>query len=545
MRLRVVMLLAALLALCCSTAASAAPAKNKPAKSHKQDRLAAPNPLPSMDALTKPNASPTQPLSFDSGLDDIPACEGASVALQPIWGKAAQTFGMRWQILAAITKVESGFGCNQGPSSAGAVGWTQFMPSTWDRWGTDADGDGVADPHNAVDAVFSTARYLRVGGAPQDYRAAIFSYNHADWYVDMVLEAAQEFGAFDLKQATEIAKLSSAGSKLQRQVTDMRAQLDKLRDQLQERRDDYEEAGRLLDESKQLLQQRTQELQDAQDRLNDLTLQYIETTVSLSDGQGRPLTDDQQLLAYAGESDPQDAVLVYASARSILDDQGRRMDKLRDASARAGQLQSDVAALVAGREQALADRAGARADAARLVQEQEDALAEADKQLRQLRRLQARYAAEYEQITGQTGTLAASPFAEGQYANLQWEGDFRWPVTAPLTSRMGARWGSQHEGVDLGVSQGTPVHAAAGGVVSFAGEQGGYGNLVIVQHGDGYSTRYGHLSRIDAKQGDKVKQGDVVALSGSTGRSTGPHLHFEVRLNDQPVDPLTMLPKTR
>ena len=82
-------------------------------------------------------------------------------------------------MLAAINKVESNFGRNMGPSSAGAIGWMQFMPSTWLRWGTDANGDGTADPWNPVDAIYSAARYLAASGAASDIRQAVFSYNHA------------------------------------------------------------------------------------------------------------------------------------------------------------------------------------------------------------------------------------------------------------------------------------------------------------------------------------------------------------------------------
>jgi len=114
--------------------------------------------------------------------------------LQGIWQRAGTTYGVPWQVLAAIDKVESNFGRNMGPSSAGAIGWMQFMPSTWLRWGTDANGDGVADPWNAEDAIFSAARYLAASGASHDIYGAVFSYNHADWYVREVLDLARLYG---------------------------------------------------------------------------------------------------------------------------------------------------------------------------------------------------------------------------------------------------------------------------------------------------------------------------------------------------------------
>ncbi len=97
-------------------------------------------------------------------------------------------------ILASIHKTESGFGANQGPSSAGAVGQMQFLPSTWERYGVDADGDGDIDPSSAADAIYAAANYLRASGAPGDWAAAIFAYNHADWYVTEILAGARRFG---------------------------------------------------------------------------------------------------------------------------------------------------------------------------------------------------------------------------------------------------------------------------------------------------------------------------------------------------------------
>ena len=107
-----------------------------------------------------------------------------------LWQQAGAQYGVPWQVLAAINKIESDFGRNMGPSSAGAIGWMQFMPSTWLEWGVDANGDGIADPWNATDAIFSAARYLAAAGAGTDLHRAVFAYNHADWYVNEVLQLA-------------------------------------------------------------------------------------------------------------------------------------------------------------------------------------------------------------------------------------------------------------------------------------------------------------------------------------------------------------------
>lgn len=114
-----------------------------------------------------------------------------------LWQAAGQAYGVPWTVLAAINKVESNFGRSMGPSSAGAIGWMQFLPSTWLRWGMDANGDGLADPWNPVDAIYSAARYLAASGAATDLRQAVFAYNHADWYVNEVLQLAQLYAGSD------------------------------------------------------------------------------------------------------------------------------------------------------------------------------------------------------------------------------------------------------------------------------------------------------------------------------------------------------------
>ncbi len=117
-------------------------------------------------------------------------------------------------------------------------------------------------------------------------------------------------------------------------------------------------------------------------------------------------------------------------------------------------------------------------------------------------------------------------------------GVFANPTRGKLSSRFGKRWGKSHTGVDIAAPKGTDIKSADGGTVIFSGTQNGYGKLVIVDHGNGYKTYYGHCSELDVKKGEKVAQGQVIAKVGSTGRSTGNHLHFEVRIKDKPVNPL-------
>ena len=119
---------------------------------------------------------------------------------------------------------------------------------------------------------------------------------------------------------------------------------------------------------------------------------------------------------------------------------------------------------------------------------------------------------------------------------------FAWPLSGPITSPFGLRWGTLHPGIDIGVPTGTPIHAAGSGTVLWCGWMSGYGNLVMIDHHNGLATLYGHQSRIAVSCGEQVTAGDVIGYVGCTGFCTGPHLHFEVRLNGNPVDPLGYLP---
>ena len=131
----------------------------------------------------------------------------------------------------------------------------------------------------------------------------------------------------------------------------------------------------------------------------------------------------------------------------------------------------------------------------------------------------------------------------GGYVMQNFGGGMIWPISGPITSEFGWRthpiFGSQrfHSGLDIGGDYGMPIHAAASGVVIEAGWIGGYGNTVMIEHGGGIVTLYGHNESLNVSVGQQVNQGDVIAYCGSTGNSTGPHCHFEVRLGGEPVSP--------
>ncbi|HET7121605.1 MAG TPA: lytic murein transglycosylase [Solirubrobacterales bacterium] len=114
--------------------------------------------------------------------------------LLPIYQACGTEYGIPWEVLASINKIETGFGTNLNVSTAGAVGWMQFLPSSWEAFGLDANGDGRKDPYNPVDAICAAAHYLKLAGGNQDLYKAIFAYNHADWYVQEVLLYARAYG---------------------------------------------------------------------------------------------------------------------------------------------------------------------------------------------------------------------------------------------------------------------------------------------------------------------------------------------------------------
>jgi murein DD-endopeptidase MepM/ murein hydrolase activator NlpD len=139
-----------------------------------------------------------------------------------------------------------------------------------------------------------------------------------------------------------------------------------------------------------------------------------------------------------------------------------------------------------------------------------------------------------EQLAANTGSLPAGPIRGGS-------GMFIWPVNGPVVSGFGMRWGRMHEGIDIAVPTGTPIRAAAAGSVSIAGSVGGYGNYTCIGHGGSLSTCYAHQERILVSVGQQVAQAQVIGISDCTGHCLGPHVHFEVRVNGQAVDPLGYL----
>ena len=153
--------------------------------------------------------------------------------------------------------------------------------------------------------------------------------------------------------------------------------------------------------------------------------------------------------------------------------------------------------------------------------------------------LEAAVAAEQGHDHGTAATAASGAGRAGTAPDDTWVR----PTAGGVSSGFGPRWGTRHEGMDIAAGSGTAVRAATDGVVKKASWYGGYGNAVIIDHGGGVKTLYGHNSALNVKPGDRVQAGQVIAKVGSTGDSTGPHLHFEVIMNGKKVDPAPWLKK--
>lgn len=348
--------------------------------------------------------------------------------LLDLWYRAGSAYGIPWEVLAAINKIESNFGRNMGPSSAGAVGWMQFMPETWLRWGTDANRDGVADPWNPDDAVFSAARYLAAAEGRADISRAIFAYNHAQWYVDDVLQLAQLFGGgfagADADVVFHLDRLAIAVDEAQTQVSE-------------------------LSEALAVAEQHELELTVRADELAD------------------PAQDLELLLS--------------------------------------DRLAAQKAAYEADRE-----RAVAAAETERLRQE----LATAEAALEAAR----------------TGAHSASfaPAAAGVLGMPSRADGYVFPVGGgPGVVSVGSTH-HDYPAADIAAPLGAPVYALTDAVVLDLVDDARCGIGMTLRSLDGLDWVYCHLSYREpvVQPGVVLTAGQWVGLVGSTGRSTGPHLHL-------------------
>jgi murein DD-endopeptidase MepM/ murein hydrolase activator NlpD len=373
-------------------------------------------------ALSTPPAQPAV-LSYDQ--------------LHDLWQRAGAAYGVPWQVLGAINKVESNFGQNMGPSSAGAVGWMQFMPSTWERWGTDADGNGVANPWHPEDAVYSAARYLAAAGAHTDISRAVFAYNHAQWYVDEILSLAADLGSGDAGFAAGLG-LGTADYRLA-----------ELKEQLADARKDVARAQRLI---------------------------------PAGEGKVERLERKAMVLALRA-GDPNVSTETFE------------------------ELESQISALEAAQERADAD----------------------------INRRQAELDAAVAAVTSLEEQLAAAAVADPATAALGAPGSiagYVFPVGGGPTVVSVGHHHHDYPAADIAAPEGSPLYALADSFVmdTYADGSGKCGIGLRIQLETSTEYTYCHLSYLEpaVHPGAALAAGQPVGLVGSTGNSTGPHLHLQL-----------------
>ncbi|MEX2503324.1 MAG: peptidoglycan DD-metalloendopeptidase family protein [Egicoccus sp.] len=352
--------------------------------------------------------------------------------------------------------------------------------------------------------------------------------------------------------------------------------------QLQEARERLDELGRELRQAESEASEADEELADADARLAEVEAVVNEVAASVERQQGAVAEAEQRLIEVEREAAEVEAAFAERAARMfkegpsvsfqlLLDSGGAEAAMSRSAYLRVitkadrvtiESLEAAEIAVAAERRRFDAERERLEA----MLAEQEELLAEVE-QLRQTKALAAAVArddleqleqehdeldAESEELADlirerqaearrQARAAASSPTGSAAISAPSSSG-FAWPMCAPVTSEYGPRWGRRHSGVDQGASTGTSIGASKAGTVIFAGRQGGYGNLTLIDHHDGVVTAYAHQSSISVGVGQSVAQGQRIGAVGSTGNSTGPHLHFETRVNGSPVNPRQYLP---
>ena len=347
------------------------------------------------------------------------------------------------------------------------------------------------------------------------------------------------------KKAEEQKQRQAEMDELEKQKQEKKKNLEELRKQIAEaksKKEDVMGTKNLLDQQNQILME---QIDDTKQQI-DLYAQQIEAYQEMEEEQ-------YSLFCQQVRSEEERGSLSYWSvlfkATSIAD----LLNRLEFVNEVAEYDRNLIEAIRQTRENIKTDKAAMEEQEALLSQQQD----ELQKQVDDAAALIAEYASTQQGYEA----LAAAEEKEAKEIEAKIKklletsdvtpspGGFIWPVSTSkiITSPMGGRvspggiGSTNHKGVDIGTPMGTPVLAAKAGKVTWASSNGGYGQCVIISHGKGNSTLYGHLSGYNVKVGDMVSQGQVIAYSGNTGKSTGPHLHFGIMENDGWVDPLTYL----
>ncbi len=330
----------------------------------------------------------------------------------------------------------------------------------------------------------------------------------------------------------DIGALSGLIAELEAELAVYRARLARLEDRFEEQTRDLEHLKRQYTLAQRQLEGRLVELYQSEETDSFGVLLQVQSLGDLIDQleyfdsigrQDRAITEEIHRLK--GEMR-----IARAETRLTKVEVGNATDALA----------AKTAEQVAAREALVAQQnamATARAERQEMLAGVREHRHEAEEDLDALQAASAQIAA---QIRAAQAAASSSGGGGGSSGSGTSSSGFVWPVNGVVTSGFGWRWGRMHEGIDISAPAGTPIHAVASGTVIFAGWMGGYGNLVIVDHGNGLATAYAHQSAIYVG-GGSVSQGQTLGAVGCTGSCTGNHLHFEVRVNGSAVDPMGYL----
>jgi murein DD-endopeptidase MepM/ murein hydrolase activator NlpD len=325
-----------------------------------------------------------------------------------------------------------------------------------------------------------------------------------------------------------IADLGAELSELETQLAASRARLARVREQLREQTEHLRLVRRQLSIAEDRLARRLVEIYTSSEEPDVVALllsaESLDELLDRVEFYSATVDQDTQIAA-----DVQRLRVEVAQARArtaVLEEQ--QANQTEAVARQTEERRAAYASLVSERDRL----AAARAD-------RQDALASVQVQRREWEEEADALAAESERIAALIA--AAPPPASGGSGGAPSSSGFVWPVQGPVVSPYGMRWGRLHAGIDIAAPAGTPVVASASGRVAYAGSMSGYGLLVIVQHAGGIATAYAHNSALAVSVGQSVGQGQQIASVGCTGHCYGDHVHFEVRVNGSPVDPMGYL----
>lgn len=349
----------------------------------------------------------------------------------------------------------------------------------------------------------------------------------------------------------EVARVGEAAAKVKERLESAEGRLQRLRGRLSEASEELRRADRANDEAVMSLGQALRQLSATEDALA-LHTENLEVQVVAAYKYGGSNARFQGMLDAVMASDSiTEFALAYEQLKSSTVDQQDLVDEVGVVAKRLYETRARVSALQRATERTHLAATTQRNEVASLTADQAGLVREMQADRREHRRLltrlghqQARYARRVAALESTSDRLYESLRQYRYVGGAPGSKDLLWPTDGAVTSGFGARRHPifktvrLHAGIDIPGPTGQSIYAAADGVVLSAGVRGGYGNAVVIDHGDGLTTLYAHQSRFLVAAGDKVTAGDTIGEVGSTGHSTGPHLHFEIRLGGAPTNPL-------